>query len=117
MTTRSGGAKIEYEFADEAYDPRNANALEIVTRGRKIEPIYEPEVLSELLDPKNDYVPKNEFPAGTLNAFNKIGAGNGVLRPMMYYNLNKIEDINSDDASLDYRVKDVIFLSKKFRES
>ena len=108
--TRSAGATIEYDFADEAYNPQNIS--EISTRGRKVEKTVEPEVLSELLNPENNYVKKNEFPSSTLNVFNKIGAGNGVLRPMIYYSLNKIEDINSGNLSLNYNVRDVIYRMK-----
>ncbi len=107
-TTRSSGVAIEYDFADEAYNPKHTK---IQTRFSGVT-TYEKESLSELLDPNKNYVPTSEFPTATLNVFNKIGAGNGVLRPMMYYNLNKIEDLNSDNASIDYNVSDVIYRMK-----
>ncbi|RNC64877.1 hypothetical protein [Proteiniphilum sp. X52] len=112
LTTRSAGANLEYDFVDEAYDPQKTNVSQVSTRGRKVEPIYLPEQLSEHVNPRNNWVYTSAFPEGTLSAFNKAGAGNGVLRPTMYFNLNKVEDINSDNVVLDHRVSDVIFRMK-----
>ena len=110
--TRTAGLPIEYGFADEAFDPRNNSLQEGTTRGRTEYEIYEKEALNELLDPNNNYVRKGTFPGETLTAFSKVGAGNGVLRSMMYYNLNKIEDINQDSKTPDYNVRDVIYRMK-----
>lgn len=111
-TTRFSDIEIEYDFADEIYNPEIFKLKTLSTTRRTAQISYKKEVLPELLDPNNNYVPINEFPSETLEAFYKSGAGNGVLRSMMYYNLDEIEDLNSDDICLDYRVRDVIYRMK-----
>lgn len=111
ITTR-GASSVEYEFSDEAFNPVKNTGHNVNTRGRSLYDFEENEITSEEANPDNLYVKKSLFPSETLNMFAKSGAGTGMLRTMMYYNLNKIEDINSDTKALDNGVRDVIFRMK-----
>lgn len=113
--TRASNGNVEYGFADDAFDPQKFKINSSSTRVR--EDFSEiTENLSELYNANNSYVPINEFPTETLDAFKKVGAGTGSLRPMMYYNLNKIQDFNSPDAVLDHTTSDLIYRMKVGKE-
>lgn len=109
--TRAANGSLIYDFADDAYNPQNNN-YNSTTRARSFYPIYEKENLDEIYDYKNNFIDIKDFPSETLQAFKKVGNGNGVLRTMLTYNLDKIEDVNERERKYDDGVRDVIFRLK-----
>ena len=109
--TRATG-KASYTFVDDGYNPTKTHTYELSTRSRSYSYYDMYENYEEKFDASKNMIDTKYLPQETLEAFRKVGCGNGVLRTKMVYQLNHLDDFNTQKRNLDISVKDAVFRMK-----
>ena len=109
--TRATG-EASYTFVDDGYNPAKTHTYNSLTRARSYYYGDMNEKYVEKLDATKNTIELKFLPQETLEAFRQVGSGNGVLRTKMAYQLNQLDDFNTQKRNLDNSVTDVVFRMK-----
>ena len=105
-------SEASYTFVDDGYNPAKTHTYNPLTRNRSYYYGDMYEKYEERFDATKNTLDTTYLPKETLEAFKQVGSGNGVLRTKMVYQLNQLNDFNTQKRELDLSVKDIVFRMK-----